>query len=136
MKKSTALAAVLFMLLPNLLNPPTARADAGMGLYPDGPLLEIGDRPGFRPYPYRSYGYPRYTPYYNYPGYKQYYGYPRPPQRYDQYRYIPRHKRPPYYYERDYYERYYDYPRRPPYRSFERRTPGWGEDPRFERRYR
>ncbi|MBF6651104.1 hypothetical protein IT781_21115, partial [Methylobacter sp. BlB1] len=104
MRKSTILTAALFTLLVGLLTTRAATADTGMGLYPDdGLFLKAGDRPGFRPYP-------PYRPYYGYPGYRQYYGYPRPPQRYDQYRYVPRYKRPPYYYERDYYERYYDYP--------------------------
>jgi len=141
MKKSPALMAALLMMLTGLLTPRAAIADATMGFYRDGLFLELGGRPGFRPYyPYQPYygyrPYYRYRPYYGYSGSRRYYGYPRPPHRYDEYRFVPRNKRPPYYYERPYYDQYYDYPRRPPYRSYQGRPPGWGGDPRFQPQYR
>lgn len=124
MKKSTALLAVLLMLLAGLLTSPTATADASMGIYLDGLFLELGGRPGFRPY------YPGYRPYYGYPGYKGYYGYPRSPYNYYDDRFRPNYRRPPYYYNR------YYYPSRPPYRSYQGRPPGWRGDPWPQRRYR
>ncbi|WP_020160267.1 MULTISPECIES: hypothetical protein [Methylobacter] len=136
MKTLPARMAALLVMLTGFFTSPAVTADAAVGAHRGGPLLELGGRPGFRPYYRRyppSYG---YRPYYGYSGSSRYYGYQRPPHRYDEYRFVPRHKRPPYYYERPYYDRYYDYPRRPPYRSYQGRPPGWGGDPRFQPRYR